>query len=209
MRIFRTRFLLLSSLLLMLAGCSSAYRHLRPAEANPECLNAFKPDFTRALYNTKVNVIGKHLSGLLLIKLMPDSSHRMLFSNEFGFKFFDFEFAKDGSFKVHYILKDMDKPAVIKTLRKDFELLLMTGTNKPGRILTDGTNLYYAFRQPKGYNYYITDSSCQKLLRIEKASKRKAVVVAIMEGYEKQLPDTIGISHKTFNFEIGLKRIKQ
>ena len=39
------------------------------------------------------NVVGNHLSGLLLIKKMPDSSTRMVFSNEMGLGFFDFEFA--------------------------------------------------------------------------------------------------------------------
>jgi hypothetical protein len=30
-----------------------------------------------------------------------------------------------------------------------------------------------------------------------------------MKNYTHGIPDTIGISHKTFNFTIGLKRIEQ
>ena len=88
-------------------------------------LQKFKPAFTVALYNTQVDVVGNHLSGLLLIKKMPDSSTRMVFSNEMGFKYFDFEFAADGNFKVYSIIKQMNRKAVLKTLRKDFELILM------------------------------------------------------------------------------------
>jgi hypothetical protein len=44
---------------------------------------------------------------------------------------------------------------------------------------------------------------------MERASKRKIVVEAIMKDYINGIPDTIGISHKTFNFTIGLKRIER
>jgi hypothetical protein len=44
---------------------------------------------------------------------------------------------------------------------------------------------------------------------MERASKRKTVVQAIMKNYSKGTPDTIGVSHKTFNFTIGLKRIEK
>ena len=71
--------------------------------------------------NIEVDVIGKYLSGLLLLKTMPDSSIRMVFSNEMGFKFFDFEFTPGGGFKVNYIIKKMDRRPVIKTLRQDFD----------------------------------------------------------------------------------------
>ena len=164
----------------------------------------------RDRYNTKVDVTGKHLSGLLLIKAMPDSSTRLVFSSEMGFTFFDFEFAADGAFKVYYILPQMDKKAVLTTLRKDFEILLMQHLDleKASVHKKDGL-FYYGFPQTKGNNYYITDSACTRLTRVERASKRKAVVVAVMQDYTEGMPDTIGISHTNFNFTIGLKKLKQ
>lgn len=204
------RYLLLSSCLFFMAGCSSAYRHLQKTRANPACVLQFKPRFERALYNTQVDVIGKHLSGILLMKVMPDNSTRLVFSNEIGFKFFDFEFAANGDFKVYYILKQMDKKAVIKTLRKDFELVLMQRLDTANAfVLTDQNALYYGFPQKKGAFYYITDSSCKRLLRMEKSSNRKAFVEAVMENYSEGMPDTIGITHTNFNFTIGLKKLKQ
>jgi hypothetical protein len=47
------------------------------------------------------------------------------------------------------------------------------------------------------------------MLGIEKASKRKAVVRAVMSGYEDGVPDSIGITHTNFQFTIGLKRLKR
>jgi hypothetical protein len=170
----------------------------------------FKPAFTVALYKTEVEVVGNHLSGLLLIKKMQDSSTRMVFSNEMGFTFFDFEFTPDKGFNVFSIMKKMNKKPVLKTLRNDFELILMDRLDSvAASIRTSNGLIYYVFPQTKGYNYYITDNTGKNLIRMERASKRKTVVQAIMKDYINGVPDTIGISHKTFNFTIGLKRIKR
>jgi hypothetical protein len=203
------RYFLFISFCLM-AGCSSYFRGFHQIPGNPDCIDQFRPVIQSAQYRTRVDVTGKHISGLMVIKKMPDSSLRLVFSNEMGFKFFDFGFSADSGFRVYQILHQMDKKPVIKTLRKDFELVLMMHTEaNQGYILRDslGRN-FYAFPQEKGVNYYITDSACQRLLGMMRASRRKPVVEAVMENYQNGLPDTIGISHRNFNFEIGLKRIQ-
>lgn len=201
------RYLLLVSWVLALA-CSSAYKGQRtPATGN--CITSFQPRFSRVLYNTQVEVTGRHLSGLLIIKTMPDSSTRMVFANEAGFKFFDFEFREEG-FTVHHIMAQMDRKAVIKTLRKDFELILMqhTGTITPAVIKKD-SEYYYDFAKGKDHYYYITDSACSRLLRLERGSKRKKVTEAYLGAYTENMPDTIGIRHTNFNFTITLKRLDE
>ena len=211
MPISRMRFLLLSSCLLILASCSSVYKNLKPAEGDLRSIKKFAPDFTNILYKTEVDVIGgHHLSGLLLIKTLPDKSVRMVFSNEMGFKFFDFEFKPDGGFKVYYIIKQMDKRPVIVTLQKDFELVMMRKQNpSTGYMRKDDNYLYYVFPQEKGANYYITNKAGTELIRMERSSDRKPVVQAIMGGIHDGISDTIGISHKNFKFNIGLKRLKR
>jgi hypothetical protein len=82
-------------------------------------------------------------------------------------------------------------------------------TAKPATIYKSDGRIYYAFPQEKGSNYYITGPDCKELLGIEKASKRKAIVVASMKNYINGIPDTIGISHTTFQFTIGLKRLER
>jgi len=57
-------------------GCSPSYKQMQSAPdsyrgADVSVLQKFKPAFTVALYNTTVDVVGNHLSGLLLIKKMP------------------------------------------------------------------------------------------------------------------------------------------
>ena len=204
------RCLILSSCVVILMSCSSAYKHLQATAGDAGTLQKFKPAFSVALYKAGVDVAGNHLSGLLMIKRMPDSSMRLVFSNEIGFKFFDFEFSNGGGFKVFSIIKQMNKKAVIKTLRKDFELIMMELTDQANVVIRKDEGLvYYTYPQAKGYNHYITNSSGDELVRMERSSKRKPVMEAIMKNYINGIPDTIGITHKNFNFTIGLKRLKR
>lgn len=192
------------------SSCASQYKSLQDASGDINCLQKFKPVFVSALYNTQVNVVGKHLSGLLLIKTMPDSSIRMVFSNEMGFKFFDFGFAANGHFTVFSIIKQMNKKAVIKTLRKDFELVMMRHLDlAKGSVKKEADLFYYTFPEGKEFNYYITNAGCDELVRVEKASRRKTKVKVIMKNYVGGIPDTIGITHTNFNFNIGLKRLER
>ena len=194
----------------MLLACSPVHKQMQTASADINLLQKFKPVFTVALYNTTVDVVGNHLSGLLLIKKMPDSSTRMVFSNEMGLTFFDFEFAADGKFKVYSIIKKMNKRSVIKTLQHDFELMLMNNLDNSKASVRTGNGLtYFIFPQTKGFNYYITNLSGDELVRMERASNKKTIVQAVMKNYINGIPDTIGISHKTFEFSIGLKRIER
>ena len=202
--------MILSSCLFLVLGCSPVHKQMQSVTADINVLQKFKPAFTVALYKTTVDVVGNHLSGLLLIKKMPDSSIRMVFSNEIGFTFFDFEFAADGKFKVYSIIKKMNKRSVIKTLQHDFELVLMNRLdNNTATIQTDNGLIYFIFQQNKGYNYYITNADGTELVRLERASNKKSIVEAVMKNYITGIPDTIGISHKTFEFNIGLKRIER
>lgn len=196
--------------LLVVSACSSPYKGLQNVPGDINCVQKFKPVFVSALYNTQVNVIGKHLSGLLLIKTMPDSSIRMVFSNEMGFKFFDFGFSPKGDFTVYSVIKQMKKKGVINTLRKDFELVMMRHLDTTNAsVKKDGGFFYYLFPQNKEFNYYITGPGCAELVRVEKASKRTIKVQVIMQNYIGGIPDTIGITHRNFNFNIGLKRLER
>ena len=204
---FQIRCLIYLSLVCVILSCNT-YRHLQKIRSSDECLQKFKPDIERALYKTSVDVIGKHISGLLLIKTMPDSSTRISFSNQMGFSFFDFGFPARNGFKVYHIIPQMDKKGLIKTLRKDFELVLFRNMQEKNRFtLKDSFRVYYGYPQTKGVNYYITDTNCSKLIKMERASKRKPVAEAVLFLNPESVPDSISIHHLNFNFSITLKKV--
>jgi hypothetical protein len=154
-------------------------------------------------------VLKHHLSGLLFFKQMPDSSLRVVFANEVGFKFFDFEFTKEGGFIKHYVTDQMDKKSVVKTLRGDFELALLHPDLAHAYVMRDRHYRYVVVPTEKGNNYYITDSSCNQLVRLEKSSRRKPVVKAWLTNYKDGVPDSILIRHQQFKFNISLQRVQK
>ena len=189
-------------------ACSNYYRHMTRTTAGDDCLLALKPFISRSLYRTSVDVLGHHLSGILLMRKMPDSSIRLVFSNETGLEFFDFGFTAGDSFRVYKVIPQLNKKAVIKTLRKDFELILFRRLTEDRRfVLLDSGNRYYGFPQRKGVNYYITDSSCNRLIRMQRASARKPVMEATITLDPEKTPDSIAIRHLNFAFQIDLKKL--
>jgi hypothetical protein len=201
---------LLILLLLFFSGCRSIDQSLKPVQADSHCLEKFRPVFKADWYNANVDVIGKHISGLLLFKAMPDSSLRLVFTNEVGVTFFDFEFGKRGEFKVHQIIDQMDKKPVITLLRKDFELIMMRGlTAESLKSYVKNNEILYALPGKKETDYFITDKECASLLRIEKASKRKKKVEVILTGRQQTSPDAVYLKHFTFDMQISLKKLER
>ncbi|HEY8934054.1 MAG TPA: hypothetical protein VIM65_02495 [Cyclobacteriaceae bacterium] len=205
------RFLLLSSLVAvsLLIGCKSEYADLKPVQADVTCIEKFKPPFQTQWYNTSIDVIGKHISGLLLFKAMPDSSLRVVFTNEVGITLLDFGFSNDGKFKVYQVIKLLDKKAVINLLRKDFDLIMMRNLRGANlKSFTRNGEIFMARTGKSETDYFITDKDCASLLRIEKASKKKLKTMVTRIGGE-QIPDSVFLKHYTFNMTIALKKLKR
>jgi hypothetical protein len=208
MRKYPIRFLLFLSAACLFVSCSQ-YRHMQKVQGNETCILKFRPDFSHVVYKTSVDVIGKHLSGLLVFKFMPDSSTRVVFTSETGLGFFDFGFLPGNRFMVYQVIANMDKKALIKTLRRDFDLIMFNNTSDQYAYdLTDSSLVYHAFPQEKGVNYYITDAECSQLVKMQRASNKKPIMEAVMNGYSPgSSPDTILLRHLNFNFSISLQKI--
>lgn len=208
MRRFPIRYLIFLSGTILILSCNH-YRHLQKTGPGGFCVQKFKPDFHSAMYKTSVDVTGKHFSGLLLIKNMPDSSTHIVFTNEMGFSFFEFGFLPDNGFRVYQVTPKMNKKALIRTLRKDFELILFRNMDSTRSYsLTDSQLVYHAYPQTKGVNYYITNIPCSHLVKMQRASDKKPVVEAMFEENNPGLPpDSIFIKHLNFNFSITLIKI--
>jgi hypothetical protein len=199
------------SLLLLLIACASEYKTRKPASLDEACIQKIKPPGIKtSWYTTHIDVIGKHISGLLLMKEMPDSSKRVVFTNEAGVTFLDFEFRADGSFQVKQVIKQLNKKAVVQVLRKDFELMLGIPFRKGiSEAWEQDGERYFGSPQKKETAYFITGADCASLRRIELGSKRKKKVTVEMWGSDRTAPDSVKVKHYTFNMVIGLKKIER
>lgn len=204
------RYLLCISMVCLLGACASSYKGLRVVEGQTDCVAQFRPEFASQLYKTNAQITGHALSGLLLIKAMPDSSTRVVFTTETGISFFDFSFGGPQEFKVYYLMKKLDKKVVVNALRNDFELLLMRWVPSTNSLVKQrGDERYQLFSKGSKIAYYVTDTSCNHLLRGELGSKRKRLTTAYWWNNAQQVPDSMYIRHDNFNFTISLKKLER
>ena len=76
-------------------------------------------------------------------------------------------------------------------------------------VRKENEHMIFTFPQAKGFNNYIMNKEGTELELMKRTSNKKTLVEAIMKNYTNGIPDTMGISHKTFEFNIGLKRIER
>ena len=200
----------LISIIIILSGCSPVpYSGLQPATGTNSCFDKLRPKFTSIIYTASVNVTGHHLSGLLILKSMDDTTTRVLFTNEVGVTFFDFEFSKKG-FRVVTCVDKMNKKPVINRLRDDLGLLLQHGfENKQPEMLQNGNETFYRFDRNKESVYYITDSDCNRIQNIETVSGRKKKIKVNLTENRAGMPDSVYLAHQSFEYNIALKQIEK
>ena len=200
---------LLFSLVVMFCSCRSEYKTLQTSSSTANCMDNFAREFETAWYAATIDVYGKHLSGLLLIKNMGDETFRTVFTNEAGVTFFDFEFSRDSAFRVKKVIKQLDRKPVINTLRDDFSLILLLPFKGPApQRLERDDEIFLASRRKNETAYFITDRDCASLRRLEWASKRKPKVTISLTGEYSQ-PLTAAITHHNFDMVINLKKIEK
>jgi hypothetical protein len=179
------------------------------APCDPGCLKRMKPQFTTVWYQASVNVTGKHLSGLLLFKKMENGTTRVIFTNEPGVTFFDFEYG-DPEFRVVSILPKMNRKPVVRRLRGDIGLLIMHSvTGKEVVCMKDKMEYRYRVDLFGEQAYFITDENCSSLQGIETMDGNKQKVTVHLTGTSHGMPDSVYLRHHAFEYNISLKKLNR
>jgi len=145
----------------LLGGCSfslfNGYRHgsgSRNGDIAP--VSWFGSDSGHFLLNTRIDLIEKHLTGMMIIKPFGGDAYRVVFITEVGLKIFDMEFIPGEKVKLHYVMDVINRNAFIKTLAHDMRLLLMTLPEGKKTVLHDRDtgDPVIKFRDHGRRNYY-------------------------------------------------------
>jgi len=161
--------------------------------------------FRNVHYRAMVDVLDKHLSGILLIRLQEDSSLRTVFLNETGTTFFDIAFYPDHYQYLHCI-PGLDRKAVRRTLAKDLGMLICRSIyssfsyNASGDLVGDlkrrGRVIYYLSK---------TDFHCDSILNLGR--RKKVVTILPYFSDRKSEPDSVSIQHHTVHFSLQFKKM--
>lgn len=76
-------------------------------------------------YNIQLDFMKHHMSGMLIVRRMPDNEIRIVASTYFGLSLFDFSLRGD-KFNVNSCIEPMKKEKVLKLLEMDFKRLFLS-----------------------------------------------------------------------------------
>lgn len=210
------RCLKLSSIavLLMLCACSrDPYQAMKRSEAASSHMLQSQYNFDKVVYRChidgKVALKSFHLSGVLFIKKTEPRSYRILFQNEMGYSFFDLEYKKNNEFIVHSVIDKMNNAALLKTLRKDFALLLNKELLTPESPLIKNHEEFIVHKTYQGANnYFFYKNKNSNWYKAENWGERsKVVTLTQSHANVEELGDNIIIKHYKANFTIQLNKL--
>ncbi|RMA65721.1 hypothetical protein [Ulvibacter antarcticus] len=182
--------------------------------ANLEVTNSyFSVIDTDYVYKAKIEIYGRNLGGILVIKKMGPETHRVVFTTEFGSKIFDFLFEGD-TFTKNFVLEDLDRKLIITTLEKDFRVLIKENVAVVQKFTSENLEVYKSVSD-KSFNFYFSNTSEGRLTKITNTSKRKEKfeilfnsIVPDSASEENKIADSIDIIHKNIKLAIHLDYLK-
>lgn len=159
------------------------------------------------VYKANITVYGKELTGIFIAKKINDTTHRVVFTTEFGNKLLDFEISEN-DFKVNFILEELDRKMLINTLITDFRLLLRSHYNISEQFDNTENKVYVSLEKNK-WNYLFLSKPTNRLSKIVYASKRKEIINLFYTSENDIFAEKIIIQHQNIKLKIELNYFNQ
>lgn len=158
------------------------------------------------VYKANISIYDNELTGIFIAKKINESTHRVVFTTEFGNKLLDFEISET-DFKINSIVKELDRKILINTLKNDFRLLLKKDFLVAAKY-ENATNRVYKNEDNKNYNYLFTSITDGKLYKITQASKTKEKINISFTSENNIFADKIIIQHYNLKLRIEFNYFK-
>jgi hypothetical protein len=98
---------------------------LTPEKADkepPQWESPFARNFEKVFFRASMEVKGKRLTGIALVKKTSDTSYHFAFTNEIGITYLDLEIFKS-TFRKDYVFGPLDRNSLLRILHYDLSLL--------------------------------------------------------------------------------------
>ena len=175
-----------------------------PVPFNP----VFDTSFRKGLYKATMDIGKRHISGLVYIKKINDSTFRMLFNNEIGMKFFDLEISRL-QFIIHSCYPSLDRKELMSILKYDLRMLffLSRKVKMVKQEPTDSTDQdLYRIKSDLGtWRCFVTDE--KNISRIESEGKMMRKTRINLNKHPRENNRQIVIMNPAIGLTIRLKMI--
>nr|WP_294931478.1 hypothetical protein [uncultured Flavobacterium sp.] len=202
-------FLLINCFLaIVLVSCGSVTKNYTPKKLDKTAVEVpyFSEPKTDYVYKTNISVYGHEMSGIFIAKKINDTTHRVVFTTEFGNKLFDFEISET-TFKVNSIVSELDKKILINTLKEDFRLLLKKEYLIQEQFENESDNIYKSADGNRD-NYLFVSKKDQKLEKLLRSSKTKEKITITFTLENNIFAEKVVILHQNIKLKIELNYLK-
>ncbi|WP_395056702.1 hypothetical protein [Flavobacterium sp.] len=206
----KSTILFLISILFLVVSCASNNfeKELKPVTLENTIYNVpyfANPEIDYA-YKANISVYGNDLSGIFIAKKINATTHRVVFTTEFGNKLLDFEISET-DFKVNSIVDELNRKILINTLKTDFKLLLKNKFQIKEQ-LEDTENKVYKSEDESEFNYLFASKAEGKLFKIVHSTKRKEQISINFTSENNTFAENIIIQHYNIKLRIELNYLK-
>lgn len=157
------------------------------------------------VYKASISVYGNNFGGIFIVKKTNESTHRAVFTTEFGNTLFDFEISGN-NFEVNHIIDELDRKILINTLKRDFMLLLKENFSVSKKFENEYFRVYKS-EDDKRFNYLFVNKTDGKFSKLVHATKSKEKINIEYLSENNTLADKIIIQHKNIKLRIELNKI--
>jgi len=159
------------------------------------------------VYKCQMEIYGNDISGILIIKKISETTHRVVMTSDFGNKMIDFEISEN-DFKLNYVLADLDKKMVINFLKNDFRELLRQKYIVSESFENEKFSVFQSEVDKK--NYYLSFNKENSLLtKIVFTKNNKEKINFSFEAKKPTFAEMINLEHKDFKINIKLFQITE
>ncbi|MBS7230404.1 hypothetical protein KHA90_05150 [Flavobacterium psychroterrae] len=203
------QFLIINCFLaIVLVSCGSVTKNYTPKKLDKTSYQVpyFSDSKTDYVYKTNITVYGNEISGIFIAKKINDTTHRIVFTTEFGNKLLDFEIS-DTDFKVNSIVSELDRKILINTLKEDFRLLLKKEYLIQEQFGNDSADIYKS-KDGKRDNYLFVSKKDHKLEKVIHSSQTKEKFTLTFSSENNIFAEKIEIVHQNIKLKIELNYFK-
>ncbi len=159
------------------------------------------------VYKCQMDIYKNHVSGILIIKKINNTAHRVVLTSDFGNTLIDFEISEN-DFKLNYVLPDLDKKIVINFLRDDFQQLLKKTYSVTESFENHNARIYLSKIDQKAY-YLFFNKENGLLKQIIYTKNKKEKIDFTFEAKKHIFADSLSLQHKDFKIKIQLFQITE
>ncbi|MEN4759294.1 hypothetical protein ABEG63_03045 [Chryseobacterium sp. C39-AII1] len=198
-----------SLIFLLLVSCKTYKLTDVKSVSNPEKTveNLYFSSNEDYVYKCQMDIYKNHVSGILIIKKINETMHRVAMTSDFGNKLIDFEISEN-DFKLNYVLPDLDKKIVINFLKNDFQKLLKQKYSVTESFQNGNSKIYLSKIDKKSY-YLFFNKENGLLRQIIYTKNNKEKIDFTFDAKKHIFADSLNLQHKDFNINIKLFQITE